>query len=75
MLAVTFDRPWEPYIRIIWSDVGALLDVIFCNCEGYVTARDHSFAEYAHWVRSDPRQDEAAWKNKPRPGNCKASPT
>ena len=52
LLAVTFDRPWEPYIRIIWSDVGALLDVIFCNCDGYVTARDHSFAEYAHWVRS-----------------------
>ncbi len=52
LLAVTFDRPWEPYIRVIWSEVGALLDVIFCNCQGYVTARDHSFAEYAHWVRS-----------------------
>src|SRR5229473_6735536 len=33
LLAVTFDRPWEPYIRIIWRDVGTLLDVIFCNCE------------------------------------------
>jgi hypothetical protein len=41
--------PWEPYIRIIWRDVGTLLDVIFCNCAGYVTAFDHSFAEYFAW--------------------------
>jgi Dyp-type peroxidase family len=51
LLAVTFDRPWEPYIRIIWRDVGTLLDVIFCNCEGYVSAWNHGFAEYAQWVR------------------------
>jgi Dyp-type peroxidase family len=52
LLAVTFDRPWEPYIRSIWGDVGPLLDVIFCNCEGYVLSSDHSFEEYMHWVRS-----------------------
>ena len=51
LLAVTFDRPWEPYIRIIWRDVGTLLDVIFCNCEGYVSAYNHSVAEYFEWVR------------------------
>ena len=51
LLAVTFDRPWEPYIRIIWRDVGTLLDVIFCNCEGYVPAYNHSCAEYFDWVR------------------------
>jgi Dyp-type peroxidase family len=51
LLAVTFDRPWEPYIRIIWRDVGTLLDVIFCNCEGYVTAYGHSVDEYFDWVR------------------------
>lgn len=51
LLAVTFDRPWEPYIRIIWRDVGTLLDVIFCNCAGYVTAYDHGVAEYFDWVR------------------------
>ncbi|MEI6720016.1 MAG: Dyp-type peroxidase [Betaproteobacteria bacterium] len=50
LLAVTFDRPWEPYIRIIWRDVGTLLDVIFCNCEGYVTAYNHSAADYFEWV-------------------------
>jgi Dyp-type peroxidase family len=51
LLAVTFDRSVEPYIRTIWRDVGTLLDVIFCNCAGYVSAYDHSFAEYISWVR------------------------
>jgi Dyp-type peroxidase family len=52
LLAVTFDQPWEPYIRSIWDDVGALLDVIFCNCEDYPLASQHSFEEYMRWVRS-----------------------
>ena len=51
LLAVTFDRPWEPYIRIIWRDVGTLLDLIFCNCDGYVPAYKHSCADYFDWVR------------------------
>lgn len=51
LLAVTFDRPWEPYIRIIWRDVGTLLDVIFCNCEGYVPAYSNGVEEYFEWVR------------------------
>ena len=52
VLAVAFDGGWEPYMRRIWRDLGPLLDVIFCNCEGYLGAHDHSFAEYAGWVRS-----------------------
>src|SRR5882724_762531 len=52
LLAATFDSAWEPYIRVIWRDLGPLLDVIFCNCDGYVTAFDHSHTEYAAWVRS-----------------------
>ncbi|SNS17999.1 Dyp-type peroxidase family [Sphingomonas laterariae] len=51
LLAATFDRGWEPYIRLIWRPLGSLLDLIFCNCQGYVTAEDHSFDEYAAWVR------------------------
>lgn len=51
LLAVTFDRAWEPYVRIIWRDVGTLLDVIFCNCVGYVSAHHHGVAEYFEWVR------------------------
>lgn len=58
LLAVAFDSAWEPYMRRIWHDLGPLLDVIFCNCEGYRAARDHSFAEYAKWVRSAQVQTE-----------------
>ena len=52
LLSVAFDGGWEPYMRRIWRDLGPLLDVIFCNCEGYLDARSHDFAAYAGWVRS-----------------------
>jgi len=52
LLGATFDRPFEPYMRLIWYPLGPLLDIVFCNCEGYVTASDHSFEEYLAWVRS-----------------------
>jgi Dyp-type peroxidase family len=52
LLAVTFDGAWEPYIRLIWRDLGTLLDVIFCNCDGYKSAFHHGFDEYAAWIRS-----------------------
>jgi Dyp-type peroxidase family len=51
MLSATFDRPFEPYMRLIWNPLGPLLDVIFCNCEGYVTATEHGFEDYLAWVR------------------------
>jgi Dyp-type peroxidase family len=51
LLAVTFDGAWEAYIRVLWQKVGGLLDVIFCNTEGYVSACDHSFAEYLDWAK------------------------
>lgn len=51
LLSATFDRPFEPYMRLIWDPLGPLLDVIFCNCEGYVTATEHGFEEYLAWVR------------------------
>ena len=51
VLSVGFDGGWEPYMRRIWRDLGPLLDVIFCNCDDYLTSNDHSFAEYTGWVR------------------------
>src|SRR5688500_4133167 len=30
VLAVTFDKPFEPYIREIWWPLGPMLDVLFC---------------------------------------------
>jgi Dyp-type peroxidase family len=57
-LTATFDGAWEPYMRLIWDPLGPFLDLLFCNCEGYVTAADHSFDEYARWVR-DNQMDSA----------------
>ncbi len=51
LLNVIFDRAWEPYMRFIYRDIGALLDVIFCNCEEYPFAYFCSFDEYMRWVR------------------------
>ncbi|MFM9976989.1 MAG: hypothetical protein ACKVOP_02945 [Sphingomonadaceae bacterium] len=57
-LTATFDGAWEPYMRLIWDPLGPFLDLLFCNCDGYVTATDHSFPEYAQWVR-DNQMDSA----------------
>ncbi len=57
-LTATFDGAWEPYMRLIWDPLGPFLDLLFCNCEGYVTATEHSFEEYAQWVR-DNQMDSA----------------
>lgn len=50
-LAATFDGGLEPYMRLIWRPLGYFLDLLFCNCEGYKPAGDHSFADYLKWVR------------------------
>ncbi|CAN5763862.1 hypothetical protein BH11PSE8_BH11PSE8_26460 [soil metagenome] len=50
LLAVTFDGTWEAYIRVLWQKVGTLLDVIFCNTVGYVSAYDNSFEAWTGWV-------------------------
>jgi Dyp-type peroxidase family len=52
VLSATFDRPFEPYMRLIWDPLGPLLDVIFCNCDGYVMACGNPFEKYLEWVRS-----------------------
>lgn len=57
-LTATFDGAWEPYMRLIWNPLGPFLDLLFCNCEGYVTAGDHGFPDYAQWVR-DNQMDSA----------------
>lgn len=52
LLSVAFDGGWEPYMRRIWRDLGPLLDVIFCNCDGYLHSSSSSYADYIGWVRS-----------------------
>ncbi len=51
LLTVSFDGNWDAYIRTLWVKVGGLLDVIFCNTEGYVEARLHSCEAWGQWVR------------------------
>jgi deferrochelatase/peroxidase EfeB len=51
LLAVTFDGTWEAYIRVLWHKVGTLLDIIFCNTEGYVLSHSAGFDAWADWVR------------------------
>ncbi|HYN58893.1 MAG TPA: hypothetical protein VET87_04975 [Rubrivivax sp.] len=50
-LNVSFDGGWEPYMRVIYRDIGALLDALFCHCEGYPGSSTASFDEYCRWVR------------------------
>ena len=50
-LNVVFDGGWEPYLRVIYRDLGYLLDTIFCNCVGYKISTQNSFDQYTRWVR------------------------
>ncbi|OXE37071.1 MAG: hypothetical protein CGW95_03840 [Phenylobacterium zucineum] len=61
-LTATFDGGFEPYMRQIWRPLGLFLDLLFCNCDGYVTASEHSFDEYIQWVR-DHQMDSAIFYN------------
>jgi Dyp-type peroxidase family len=52
LLAVNFDRPWEPYIRSIVDLAGPFLDAIFCHCEGYESSStEDGYLAFAAWVR------------------------
>lgn len=52
MLNVTFDGGWEPYMRVIWRDLGTTLDLMFCNCVGYPLSHECTFESYVGWVRA-----------------------
>ncbi len=53
LLCITFDKPWEPYIRQIVDDAGPLLDSIFCHCEDYSSySTGQGYPAFRNWVRS-----------------------
>jgi Dyp-type peroxidase family len=56
-LNVTFDGGWEPYMRVIYRDIGTLLDALFCNCVGYPGSRNSTFQAYCQWVREHELQE------------------
>lgn len=51
LLNVNFDGGWEPYMRVIWDQLGSTLDLILCHVEGYELSCNCSFDTYARWVR------------------------
>ena len=53
LLNVCFDGGWEPYMRVIWRDLGTTLDLILCHSIDYKLSRDVGFADYARWVRAN----------------------
>ncbi len=52
LLSVHFDGSYEAYVRTIWQRAARLLDLIFCNSEGYVTGWDNPFDDWNAWIRS-----------------------
>ena len=52
-LNVTFDGGWEPYMRVIYRDLGPLLDLLFCHSTTYPGSRTSTFDEYCAWVRGN----------------------
>ncbi len=59
LLSVNFDRPFEPYIRKIVDVSGALLDSIFCHCEGFDGfSSDQGFHKFMEFIeRNQTRVD------------------
>ena len=51
-LNVSFDGGWEPYMRVIYRDIGPFLDALFCHCEDYPGSTTASFDDYCRWVRA-----------------------
>jgi Dyp-type peroxidase family len=50
-LNVTFDGGFEPYMRVIYRDIGTLLDALFCHSPDYPGSKRSSFDTYCDWVR------------------------
>lgn len=51
LLCVNFDGGWEPYMRVIWDQLGSTLDLMLCHTEGYQLSNRCSFETYSRWVR------------------------
>lgn len=51
LLCVNFDGGWEPYMRVIWDQLGSTLDLMLCHTEGYRLSCECSFEAYSRWVR------------------------
>jgi Dyp-type peroxidase family len=66
-LNVSFDGGWEPYMRVIYRDIGPLLDALLCHCEGYPGSRKSDFDTYCRWVRSAEQDAGIFYTDSPAP--------
>ncbi|WBL82414.1 Dyp-type peroxidase [Bradyrhizobium xenonodulans] len=57
LLTATFDGSWEAYVRVIWQKAARLLDLIFCNTDGYVFGHENTYENWGIWLKS--KQTEA----------------
>ena len=53
LLHVCFDGGWDSYMRVIWRDLGTMLDLILCHSVDYKLSRDVSYEQYSAWVRAN----------------------
>lgn len=51
LLSVSFDGPWDAYVRVLWDKVGTLLDLIFCGTQDYVLASGGRFEAWREWAQ------------------------
>ena len=51
LLSVSFDGPWDAYVRVLWDKVGTLLDLIFCGTQDYVLASGGRFEDWREWAQ------------------------
>lgn len=59
LLSVSFDKPWEAYMRVVWKRLGPVLDLVLCNCEGYdLPAYDQGFERFVAWIRERQQESE-----------------
>src|SRR5260370_2419770 len=67
LLAVSFDGPWEPYIRDIVEKAGPLLDIIFCHCSGYAPGHTcfEGYPQFSQWVRDRQQRCEFFFAGSP----------
>jgi hypothetical protein len=71
-LELAFDPPTRNWLPALSGELGALLDLILCNCKGYVAAPGPGTDGNAQWLRA--AQAEALFFSRPVPAPIESEP-